>query len=126
MSIIDTTDVQKVSAVALDDQCTFMVECEFIPGSDAQGCLVVLVRELNNVTVNLTRNSRVGTVKVANSPSSVLKVLAFDVEYNGSVGTLAIPGDIIIIANRENKGMYNVLSSTLNLNALALSVCPTL
>ena len=106
MSIIDTTDVQKVSAVELDDQRTFIVECEFIPGSDAQGCLVVLVRELDNVTVTLTRNSQVGTIKVANSPSSFFKVLAFDVEYNGSVGTLAIPGDIIIIANKDNKGLY--------------------
>ena len=63
--IIDTTDVQKVSAVALDDQHTFIVECEFVPGSDAQGCLVVLVRELGNVTVNLTRNrNSQGTVKL--------------------------------------------------------------
>jgi hypothetical protein len=93
--------VQNVSAVALDDQHTFIIECEFIPGSDAQGCLVVLVGESDNITVNLTRNSKVVTVEVANPPSSYLKVLAFDIERDGSVATLSIPGDIIIVNGKN-------------------------
>jgi hypothetical protein len=98
---VDTTDVQKVSAVALDDQHTFIIECEFIPGSDAQGCLVVLVGESDNITVNLTRSSKVVTVEVANPPSSYFKVLAFDIERDGSVATLSIPGDIIIVNGKN-------------------------
>ena len=43
---IDTTDVEKVSAVVLGDQHAFIVQCEFIIGSDAQRCLVILAREL--------------------------------------------------------------------------------
>ena len=102
---VDTTDVQKVSAVALDGQHSFIVECEFIPGSDAQGCLVILVGELDNVTVNLTRSSKAVTVEVANPPSSYFKVVAFDVECDGSVATLSVPGDIMF-ADGLNKGLY--------------------
>ena len=105
---IDTTDVQKVCAMAIDNQHTIIVECEFIPGSDAQGCMVVLVGEVANVTAKLTRNSKVGTVKVASPPSSYLMVLAFDVERDGSIGNLAIPGNIIIV-NKENRGLYKIM-----------------
>ena len=111
---VDTTDVQKVSAVALDGQHSFIAECEFIPGSDAQGCLAILIGELDNVTVNLIRSSKAVTVvEVANAPSSYLKVVAFDVEHDGSVATLSIPGDIIIIADglKFNTGLYTYHSS---------------
>lgn len=101
---IDTTDVQNVSAVGLDDQRSFVIECEFISGSDAQGCLVILVGELDNVTAILTRISNVGTIEVANSLSSYFNVLAFDVEQDGLIGTVAIQGDIIV-TKRENKGL---------------------
>ena len=106
---VDTTDVQKVSAVVLDGQHSFIVECEFIPGSDAQGCLAILIGELDNVTVNLIR-SLSSKVEVANSPSSYFKVVAFDVEHDGSVATLSIPGDIIIADGiKFNKGLYIIL-----------------
>ena len=103
---IDTTDVQNISTVGLDDQRSFIIECEFISGSDAQGCLVVLVGELDNITTILTRTrtNNVGTVEVAHSPSPYFKVLAFDVEQDGLIGTVAIQGDIIVV-KRENKGL---------------------
>ena len=96
--------MQNISAVGLDDQRRFVIECEFISGSDAQGCLVILVGELDNVTAILTRSSKVGTIEVANSPLSYFNVLAFDIEQDGLIGTVAIQGDIII-AKRENKGL---------------------
>ena len=34
-----------------------MVFCVFIPGSDAQGCAVELMGHIDNITVNLTRES---------------------------------------------------------------------
>ena len=109
--VIDTTDVQKVSAVVLgdhSDQHAFIVQCEFIIGSDAQGCLVILVGELDNFTLNLTRSSKVTieTVIVTNPPSSYSKVLAFDVECDGSIGILAVPGDIIL----TNRGLYTCIT----------------
>ena len=96
--------MQNISAVGLDDQRSFVIECEFISGSDAQGCLVILVGELDNVTAILTRSSKVGTIEVANSPLSYFNVLAFDIEQDGLIGTVAIQGDIII-AKRKNKGL---------------------
>ena len=47
---------------------------------------------LDNVTANLTRNSKsiLETLAVENPPSSYFKVLAFDIERDGSVGTVAI------------------------------------
>ena len=96
--------MQNVSAVGLDDQHSFIIECEFISGSDTQGCLVILVRELDNITTILTRTNNVGTVEVAHSPLSYFKVLAFDVEQDGLIGTVATQGDIIV-AKRENKGL---------------------
>ena len=84
--------------MALDGQRSFIVEYEYIPGSDAQGCLIILVGELDNITVNLTRSSssKAVTVEVANAPSSYFKVVAFDVEYDKSFVTLSVHGDIII------------------------------
>ena len=111
--------------MALDGQHSFIVECEFIPGSDAQGCLAILVGELDNVTVNLTRSSssKVGTVEVANVPSSYFKVVAFDVEHDGSVATLSIPGDIIIADGLKfNKGLYTYHSSNQRLLILCLPI----
>ena len=57
-----------------------------------------MIGELDNVTVNLTRSSKPVTVEVANAPSSYFKMVAFDVEHDGSVATLSIPGDITIAA----------------------------
>ena len=59
--------------------------------------MVVLVGALDNVTANLTRNSKsiLEILAVANPPSSYFKVLAFDIERDGSVGTVAVGGDII-------------------------------
>ena len=62
--------------------------------------------------MNLTRSlsSKVGTVEVASAPSSYFKVVAFDVEHDGSVATLSIPGDIIIADGiKFNKGLYIIL-----------------
>ena len=43
MSYVDTTDVQLVTAVFDQNSDGFLVQCDFIPGSEAQGCMVVLV-----------------------------------------------------------------------------------
>ena len=53
---VDTTDVQRVTATAIEGMNGFEVHCEFIAGSDAQGCMVVLIGELDNLTSCLDRN----------------------------------------------------------------------
>ena len=92
--VTDTTDVQMVGAVVLSD-VTFRVQCDFIPGSDAQGCMIILVGEYNNVSVTLLMNlTNSEIINVTNSVSCYKRVVAFDVEYDGQVGTLAVPGKL--------------------------------
>ena len=97
--------------MSLGDDHTLIVQCEFITGSDAQGCMVVLVGGLDNVTANLTRNSKstLGTLALTKPLSSYLKVLAFDIERDGSIGTVAVAGDIVSTYRTiivKNSGLY--------------------
>ena len=75
----------------------FRVKCEFIPGSDAQGCMLVLVGELDNTTVKLTRGvySEEATISTVYPTSCYKRVIAYDIEYDGSVGSLAVPGKLL-------------------------------
>ena len=66
----------------------------FISGSDAEGCLVVLVGDFNNHTLNLTRTNSSAITRVKYHVSCYKEVIGFNIEGDGSVGTLAIPGKI--------------------------------
>ena len=93
----DSTDIRDVRVVALKDNTqTILVTCDFIRGSDAQGCMVILVGELDNITVNLTRENlhTTGTINLTHLLSCYYEIIGFDIESNGSVGTLAVPGVI--------------------------------
>ena len=68
--------------------------CDFIPDSDAQGCMVVLLGESENTTVNLTRDDKC-TIIILPLTTFLNDAFGFDIESDGSVGTLAIPGTII-------------------------------
>ena len=53
----DTTDVQVITAVLFDDENSTTIQCEFLLGSNAVGCMVVLTSENNQKEYyNLTRN----------------------------------------------------------------------
>ena len=95
----DTTDVQRVGALAIKDHRAFHVSCDFLEGSDAKGCMVVLLGTYNNVTVNISRThpnseSVTDTVNVELPTFCYNEMYAFDIEYDGSIGTLAIPGHL--------------------------------
>ena len=81
----------------LSDTLSFIVQCKFLSGSNAQACLVVLVSDTENTTVILTRDAdKVEMyVRVTYSPSRYKKVVAYDIKHDGSVGNLAIPGVLI-------------------------------
>ena len=67
-------------------------------GSIAQGCMVVLVGELGNITMNFTTVRGTDTEEVMNTtyPTSCYnRVVAYDIESDGSVGSLALPGKIL-------------------------------
>ena len=92
-----------IRAVALGDDHTFTIQCDFIAGSNAQGCVVVLVGEFDNATGNLTRDSTLsatGAISVLNPTSYYFKVFAFDIESDGSVDTLAVPGELRNISSK--------------------------
>ena len=93
---IDTTDVQKVTATASAEAIT--VKCMFVNGSTARGCMVVLVGQSDNVTVNLTRDDLCATGTFNDTHllqnACITGVISYDIESDGTVGTLAIIGEI--------------------------------
>lgn len=83
-----------VRAAAQSNPYAFNIECGFISGSNARGCMVMLLSEVDNTTVNLTmdQNAIFNTVY---SVSCYNTVIAFDIEQDGSIGTIQVPGDIV-------------------------------
>ena len=77
-----------------DSTLTITILCDFITGSNAQGCMVVLVGDLNNSTMNLTRNST-WTMGALTKSANLHDVFGFDIESDGSIGTLPVPGVVI-------------------------------
>lgn len=70
------------------------IKCNFMSGSTAQGCMVMLLSEVDNTTVNLTRDQNATTLRTAYSVSCYNRVIAFDIEQDRSIGTLPVPGDM--------------------------------
>lgn len=64
-------------------------------GSEAKGCMVVLLGESENTTVTLMRNisdtEKMIVHRLAYPLSCYDRVLAYDIESDGSTGTLAVP-----------------------------------
>ena len=99
MNILSADDNGNVPGMVL-------VQCDFIPGSDAQGCMVVLVGESDNTTVNLTRS---GTFLTACRREHLLKmttiiddVFGYDIEFDGSVGTQQVPGSLSMTSSTDS------------------------
>ena len=77
----------------------FVVQCDFITGSNAQGCMVVLVGEFDNITANVEQNG-CEVLNVSHPLSFYHEIFAFDIESDGSVGTLAVPG--VLVGGRDD------------------------
>ena len=75
---------------------TFLVHCNFIIGSNAEGCLVIIVGEFDNITANVKRNSS-KLLDTTLPLSCYYEIVAFDIESDGSNGNLAVPGELISI-----------------------------
>ena len=72
------------------------VLCEFIAGSDAQGCVVVLVSKHENITVNLTRSNGSSVKMLPCQGLNFTHVFGFDIESDGSIGTVPVAGEITV------------------------------
>ena len=92
--------MQRVVATLSNGINASTLQCKFITGSDATGCMVVLTSEYSQKTqYNLTRNSTISevlSVTLEHSLSCYTEVKAFDIESDGSVGTLPVPGQLIV------------------------------
>ena len=114
----DTTDVQKVTATVSAEAIT--VQCMFVNGSTARGCMVVLVGQSDNVTVNLTRDGMCAA-DIFNDThllqnTYIAGVIGYDIESDGTVGTLAIIGELsndtlTCPSDNPTQGMSTVLQN---------------
>ena len=78
---------------------TIDIQCWFIHGSDAQGCIVVLVSDhpgVNNETMNMSRNAMLasGTFNLIQPSSCYTRIFASDIETNGRLSDLIIEGNV--------------------------------
>ena len=87
--------------------------CHFLAGSDALGCMVILIGQLSNHTMKLMKKSADSNItehteelKLKDNSLSFScynRVVAFDIEYDGSVGTLPVPGYLMSTAGHLEK-----------------------
>ena len=87
---------------------TALVQCDFIPGSDAQGCMVVLVGNSDNTTVNLTRTGALLTAcQIEHLPITMtpINVFGYDIEFDGSVGTQQVPGTLLATSLTDSNSL---------------------
>ena len=69
-----------------------IIQCEFVAGSIASGCMMVLTgfrKYKISLTRNINTNSATTTLTLDHPPSCDTGVEAFDIESDGSVGSLA-------------------------------------
>lgn len=96
----DTTDVQKAVVTLKElESGNFNVTCHFLTGSDALGCMVILIGQSSNHTMKLMKRSadivHTEELKLENKSLSCYdRIVAFDIESDGSVGTLSVPGHL--------------------------------
>ena len=97
---IDTTDVQGATTTLARETNKVVLQCTFAIGSDAQGCMIVLMGEVGNVTKILKRSNadeQVDETLIIPRPLHCYTGLfAYDIESDGTIGTLGVPGEITI------------------------------
>ena len=72
-----------------------VIECSLIAGSDAQGCLVVLIGKNHTLRTDINSEGDSTKKKWELKPGSVpcyRIVMAFDIESDGSYGTIPVHG----------------------------------
>ena len=90
-----TTDVQSVTANR-EENNTFSIQCSYITGSDALGCVYTLVskiEKINNITGIINRTSLGVLIDIPDAGCYEI-ILAYDWESDNTTGTLPIRGVI--------------------------------
>ncbi len=91
-----TTDVERVS-LCLEENTTYSIQCSYISGSNARGCVFILVGGVEgvaNITGIINRTSSEGVRIEVPNISNYRKMLAFDLESDNTTGTLPVRGSI--------------------------------
>jgi hypothetical protein len=90
------------------------IQCEFIVRSKATGCMVVLTSEQGREEYRLTRNTSsnlaILQVTLRHVISSYLEVEAFDIELDGSIGSVAVPGMFRVRPGVDVPGKLNFIT----------------
>ena len=76
------------------DSDVAVVQCTFIAKSDAQGCMVIVFSENNSMALNLTRNMNLSCAEINLLNESIQMAYGYDIEADGSIGTLSVSGVI--------------------------------
>ena len=95
-----TTDVQSVT-VSRRNNGTYSIQCSYITGSDARGCVYILVsgvEGVGNITGTIERTNSEGLVIELHNASCYSEVLAYDWERDNTTGSLPIRGQITSLA----------------------------
>ncbi len=115
----DTTDVQN-SVFLVDNQSQLLeIDCVFLMGTKARGCHVVLNGSFGERVVQVPRDGATlrGVLQVnIDKPLGELNYSVFDWEEDGSIGTVPVPVDVMIISSSTSStlGTY-VLYTTVQL-----------
>ena len=93
------------------------IQCDFITGTDAIGCMVVLTNEGEETIYNLTRIGNLNcSILTLDHSLSYTGVVGFDIEGDGSVDSLAIPGKFK--SNSQHQCVPFVMSSGIKIIVL--------
>ena len=104
--------MQAVTATVVRES-TLNIQCNFILGSDAVGCKVVLASKCPTVQdehLNLLRNAGSNlanhSLKLTSNISCFYRVFANDIDVNETIGNLTIEGEIRTMDKRITSGIY--------------------
>ncbi len=88
--------MERVS-LRLVENITYSIQCSYISGSNARGCVFILVSGVEgvaNITGIINRTSSEGVRIEVPNIGSYREVLAFDLESDNTTGTLPVRGSI--------------------------------
>lgn len=114
--LADTTDLQHVKVTASSNSNNISIQCHFIGNSNAKGCMVALQGDYDTTIVNLTRNANTNSAcsVVNHFNGTVNMAYGVDVEIDGIVGSLQVPGvlqnESTTLISCPSNGSYTSLS----------------